>query len=59
MPRLEDRYERLEETESEAVVARLNSGGDHGVQVIQVDSSDGRVEVWLSRELPLTAAGLR
>ena len=59
MPRMEYKFGQLEETESEAVIARLNSWGDQGWQVIQVDRSDGRVEVLLSRELPLTTAGLR
>ena len=59
MAKVEYRSERLEQTEAEAVVAQLNRWGEEGWHVIQVDRSGDGVQVWLSREVPIMAAGLR
>ena len=59
MPKVEYRAERLEQTETQAAVAQLNRWGEQGWQVIQIDRSEDGFEVWLSRELPVMAAGLK
>lgn len=58
MAKVEYRSERLEQTEAEAVVAQLNRWGEEGWHLIQVDPSGTGVQVWLSREVPVMAAGL-
>ncbi len=58
MPKVEYRSERLEQTDTEAAVTQLNRFGGEGWQVIQLDRSEGGFDVWLSRELPVMAAGL-
>ncbi len=58
MAKVEHRSERLEHTEPEAVVAQLNRRGEEGWHLIQVDRSETGVQIWLSREIPVMAAGL-
>lgn len=59
MPKVEYRSERLDQTDTEAALTQLNLWGEHGWQVIQLDRSEDGFEVWLSRELPVMAAGLK
>ena len=59
MAKVEYRSERLERTDTEGTVAQLNRWGEQGWQVIQIDRSADGFEVWLSRELPIGAGGLR
>ena len=59
MAKVEYRSERIERTDAKGTVAQLNRWGEQGWQVIQIDRSTDGFEVWLSRELPLVAAGLQ
>lgn len=58
MPKVEYRSERLDQTDTEAALTQLNLWGEQGWQVVQIDRSEGGFDVWLSRELPVMAAGL-
>ena len=58
MPKVEYRSERLDQTDTEAALTQLNLWGEQGWQAVQIDRSEGGFDVWLSRELPVMAAGL-
>ena len=59
MAKVEYRSERIKRTDTEGTVAQLNRWGEQGWQVIQIDRSADRFEVWLSRELPIAAGGIQ
>ncbi len=58
MAKVEYRSERVEHADPEAAVARLNRWGGDGWQVFQMDPTDDGYQVWLSREVPISAGGL-